>query len=160
MYVLSTLSIVESDHWSQYQVLPKDQLFSNAVAGATFTAITISTPQYLLYLFSRFQAAGGKVVRATLQSIDQVIKPDAPDYSSPAGLSVGTGPTPTRVDAAIVCLGLGARKLAGVDDANLYPIRGQTVILRAPWVRSGITLTNETGGVSYVIPRSSGEVRA
>jgi glycine/D-amino acid oxidase-like deaminating enzyme len=100
------------------------------------------------------------VVRATLQSIDQVIKPDAPDHSSSADLSVGTGPKPTRVDAAIVCLGLGARKLAGVDDANLYPIRGQTVILRAPWIRSGISLSGEEGAFSYVIPRGNGEVRA
>lgn len=98
-------------------------------------------------------------MRATLQSIDQVIKPDAPDYSSSANLSVGAGSKPTRVDAVIVCLGLGARKLAGVDDANLYPIRGQTVILRAPWVGSGITLSNEEGAFSYVIPRGSGEVR-
>jgi len=146
-------------HQSQYQALPKDKFFPNAVAGATFTAININTPQYLLYLFSRFQAAGGKVVRATLQSIDQVIIPDAPLYSSPASLSVGTGPKPARVDAVIVCLGLGARKLVGVDDANLYPIRGQTVVLRAPWVRSGISLSNGGGTFSYVIPRGSGEVR-
>lgn len=165
LYCIHLVTLIEFDHWSsspssQYQALPKDKLFPNAVAGATFTTIDINTPQYLLYLFSRFQAAGGKVVRATLQSIDQVIKPDAPDYSSPADLSVGTGPKPARVDAAIVCLGLGARKLAGVDDASLYPIRGQTVILRAPWMRSGISLSGEEGAFSYVIPRGNGEVRA
>ena len=98
-------------------------------------------------------------MRATLQSIDQVIKPDAPLYSSPASLSVGTGPKPTRVDAVIVCLGLGARKLTGVDDTNLYPVRGQTVILKVPWVKSGISLGNGKGAFSYVIPRGSGEVR-
>ncbi|KAK2465596.1 hypothetical protein APHAL10511_002488 [Amanita phalloides] len=137
-----------------HQVLPKDKLFRNAVDGATFDTVNINAPQYLPYLFSRFQAAGGKVVRATVQSIDQVINPDAPVTS----VSVGDGPMPASVDALIVCLGLGARKLAGVDDKNVYPIRGQTVIMNAPWIRSGVAASNEKGAFSYIIPRVSGEV--
>lgn len=68
-----------------------------------------------------------------------------------------------RVDAVIVCTGLATRFLGGVEDLSVYPIRGQTVIVRAPWVRFGIT---ESGGkdekgeevVTYIIPRRSGDV--
>ena len=97
-------------------------------------------------------------MRATVQSIDQVVKSDKPFYLASTSRSVGNGPTPARTHATIVCLGLGARKLAGVDDLDVYPIRGQTVILQAPWVRSGISLSDENGAFSYVIPRGPGEV--
>lgn len=68
-----------------------------------------------------------------------------------------------RVDALIVCTGLSTRFTGGVEDMSVYPIRGQTVRLRAPWVRSGITesgLKDDKGEevVTYIIPRRSGDV--
>lgn len=67
------------------------------------------------------------------------------------------------MDAVVVCTGLWARTLGGVEDSTVYPLRGQTVTIRAPWVRFGIT---ESGGkdekgeeiVTYVIPRRSSDV--
>ena len=65
-----------------------------------------------------------------------------------------------KPEAVVVCLGLGARFLGGVEDENVYPVRGQTVLVRAPWVRFGRTETNlAVGRVTYIIPRSSGDVR-
>lgn len=68
-----------------------------------------------------------------------------------------------RVDAVVVCTGLATRALGGVEDMAMYPVRGQTVIVRAPWVRFGITesgRTDENGQevVTYVIPRRSSDV--
>jgi len=68
-----------------------------------------------------------------------------------------------KVDAVVVCTGLWTRTLGGVEDSTVYPLRGQTVMIRAPWVRFGIT---ESGGkdekgeeiVTYVIPRRSSDV--
>ena len=62
-----------------------------------------------------------------------------------------------------MCTGLWTRTLGGVEDSTVYPLRGQTVMIRAPWVRFGIT---ESGGkdekgeeiVTYVIPRRSSDV--
>lgn len=60
-------------------------------------------------------------------------------------------------DAVIVCVGLGAKSLGGVEDHDVYPVRGQTVILRAPWVRFGATFEGESEW-TYIIPRRSGNV--
>lgn len=64
-----------------------------------------------------------------------------------------------QVDAVMVCTGLGARTLGGVEDTAMYPIRGQTVLLRAPWIRYGRTTVDKNGLKTYTIPRKSGDVR-
>ena len=72
------------------------------------------------------------------------------------------GPTPPL--ALVVCVGIGALTLGGVEDTTVFPTRGQVVKLRAPWVRSGWTRQvgslqgGEGGERTYVIPRQSGEV--
>src|SRR5271154_451214 len=48
-----------------------------------------------------------------------------------------------------VCAGLGARNLSGVD---MYPIRGQTVLLRALWLRYWV-LKGVKYSSTYLIPR-------
>ena len=61
-------------------------------------------------------------------------------------------------DAVVVAAGLGARFLGGVEDKAMYPVRGQTVLVRAPWVRAGKTEATESG-LTYICPRRSGDVR-
>ena len=62
-------------------------------------------------------------------------------------------------DAVIVAVGLGARFLGGVEDKAMYPVSGQTVLVRAPWLRFGKSEATESG-LTYIIPRRSGDVRA
>lgn len=63
-----------------------------------------------------------------------------------------------RPDAVVVCAGIGARFLGGVEDKDVYPIRGQTVLLDAPQVRFGRTMSSLDGLWTYIIPRRSGDV--
>lgn len=90
-------------------------------------------------------------MRDTVQHISQVFEG--------AILPSGSDGKVSEVDAVIVCAGIGARFLGGVEDKAVYPIRGQTVLLRAPWVRFGRTLIDTDGLRTYVIPRKSGDVR-
>lgn len=60
------------------------------------------------------------------------------------------------IHGLIICAGLGARTLGGVEDRDVYPTRGQTVVIRAPWVRTGRSLTGKRW--VYIIPRRSGDV--
>ncbi len=99
-------------------------------------------PNYLKYLLETFEKKGGKVVRSSVQHISQLLDG-----------AFGTG----KPDAVVVCAGIGARSLGGVEDMNVYPIRGQTVLMRTPWIKSGKTL-RFPGGWSYIIPRRSGDV--
>jgi len=131
----STLIVV------QYRLLRTD-LIEGAVLATSFTALSIDPPVYLLYLLSRFLAKGGNIIRSSLQHISQVLEGAL---------------TPFKPDALVVCAGIGARFLGGVEDKDVFPIRGQTVLIRAPWVKFGRTM-NGKDEVTYIIPRRSGDV--
>lgn len=55
-------------------------------------------------------------------------------------------------DVVINCTGLGSCELMG--DQELYPIRGQAVLVRAPWIKHWIKHTREHGPPVYIFPRS------
>jgi D-amino-acid oxidase len=104
---------------------------------------------YLKYLFSRFTGNGGSVVRGFVQHINQVIAGDSHVFPG----STSTFPP----DVLVVCAGIGARSLGGVDDQDVFPIRGQSVVLKAPWVEFGCAV-NAFDSRTYVFPRSNGYV--
>ncbi|KAG6808550.1 hypothetical protein H0H92_003760 [Tricholoma furcatifolium] len=129
---------------------PQKMWPEGVVHGVTFTTLTWDTPVYLEYIMSRFLDNGGKVIRGTVQHIDQLV--EGGEYAV-----TGVG-SPAPPDAIVVCVGLAARSLGGVEDHDVYPIRGQTVLVRAPWVRFGRTMSSLDGTWTYVIPRKSGDV--
>lgn len=108
--------------------------------AASFTAICINVPQHLTYLLSSILTAGGKEFKArlptdggltgALESAAALIK----DANLPeAGLYVNA-------------TGLGAKEL--VPDDRMYPVKGQTVLVRGE--AKGATTTDQN---RYVIPR-------
>lgn len=135
---------------SQFKILTPTELLPNTVAGISFETVTIDVPIYLNYLMSRFLAGGGSVVRGSVQHIKQVIESGTRLFSGGKPLSAP--------DAVVVCAGLGARTLGGVEDKSVYPLRGQTVLLRAPWIKFGKTISSNDGLWTYIIPRRSGDV--
>ncbi|KAF8265939.1 D-amino-acid oxidase [Lactarius quietus] len=122
-----------------------------AVSAVSFSALNINTPAYLPYLLARFLGLGGRIVRASVQHIVQVLEGGVEAF---AGGEFKARP----VDAMIICVGLGARTLGGVEDKDVYPVRGQTVLLRAPWIEGGRSLVVESGAKTYIIPRRDGTV--
>ena len=114
--------------------------------------MTIDVPKYLNYLLTRFLEKGGTLIRGCVQHIDQVLEAGSTPFKDEVSTKVLAGP-----DAVVVCVGLGARFLGGVEDKTVYPSRGQTVILHAPWVRIGCTFEG-FGKWTYIIPRRSGDV--
>ncbi|KAF7350765.1 D-aspartate oxidase [Mycena sanguinolenta] len=133
-----------------FRYMEKSELIPGAVCGISFTAISFDPPVYLDYLHKRFLEAGGKLVHGSVQHIKQVVE---------GGSAVFEGRPPEPPAAVVVCAGLGARSLGGVEDKTVTSVRGQTVVLRAPWARFGATrrrIENET--ISYVIPRHNGNI--
>ena len=102
----------------------------------------------------RFCARGGRVLRGTLLHINQVIEGGTRIFAG------GSAHDPLPA-AIVVCTGIGARSLGGIEDTAVYPVRGQTVLIRAPWVRFGRTETHDStgGALTYIIPRRSSDVR-
>ncbi|CAA7257300.1 unnamed protein product [Cyclocybe aegerita] len=135
-----------------YRPLKPEELLPGAISGATFHTITIDTPIYLNYLLTCFLAHGGRILRGSLIHLHQLLE------GGTALFSGGTEHDP-KPDAVVICVGLGARFLGGVEDKNMYPVRGQTVIVRAPWVRFGRTESKDaSGALTYIIPRRSSDV--
>ncbi|KAF7350767.1 D-aspartate oxidase [Mycena sanguinolenta] len=133
-----------------FRYMEKSELIPGAVCGISFTAISFDPPVYLDYLHKRFLEAGGKLVHGSVQHIKQVVE---------GGSAVFEGRPPEPPAAVVVCAGLGARSLGGVEDKTVTSVRGQTVVLHAPWARFGATrrrIENET--ISYVIPRHNGNI--
>lgn len=124
----------------QFRRLNVSELPEGIQHGAAFTAILIDTPHYLPYLLKRFKTKGGVTYRATL-----------PDIASALTVS----PELASADAIVHSTGLGAREIVG--DKDVFPTRGQLVIVRAPWIKGGITRLGQ-GVYTYTIPRKSGNV--
>lgn len=83
----------------------------------------MNTPLYLSWLVSECLKAGVKLKRASISHIDELFALDI------------NGQPP---DVVVNCSGLGAATIGGVQDKNMIPIRGQTVLVR-----------NECGGSMY-----------
>ncbi|THU83082.1 nucleotide-binding domain-containing protein [Dendrothele bispora CBS 962.96] len=124
--------------------------------GTEFTTVTVHSLKYLLWLKDRFTKAGGRFFKSHVGHIRVVLE----------GLENEKGVPSPPPDAVIVCTGLGTRSLGGVEDKDMYPIRGQTVIINAPWVNempemyysvANDELGDETG-ITYIIPRADGSV--
>ncbi|BGP13922.1 hypothetical protein JCM10213_002566 [Rhodosporidiobolus nylandii] len=140
---LSQLSLISRYH-PAFRWLSPSELPPGIKHGATFTAILIDPSTYLPYLVSRFTALGGRLQRSP------------PLSSLSSALSVH--PSLRGAKLVVNCTGLGALGLVG--DETVFPTRGQLVIVRAPWVTTGMTRIGAKGsGVyDYIIPRMNGLV--
>ncbi|CUA69248.1 hypothetical protein RSOLAG22IIIB_08373 [Rhizoctonia solani] len=130
-------------HMPEFRELGPEELIQGTDSGLEFNTITIDTAVYLPYILSIFLGKGGVVVRARIMHISQVAQGSH---------------TSAKPNAIVICAGIGARTLGGVEDKDVYPIRGQTVLIRAPWIKFGRTKHEADGGWTYIIPRRSGDV--
>jgi len=130
------------DVMPEHRHLNEDELAPDCKGGEAFMTITIDTPVYLQWLMAKFLGSGGQLKRVQVQHI----------------LQAAAGAHAREADAVVVCAGLGARFLGGVEDTEMFPIRGQTVLINAPWIKFGRTTSSLDGRWTYIIPRRSGEV--
>ncbi|KAH7121860.1 FAD dependent oxidoreductase [Dactylonectria estremocensis] len=114
--------------------LPKGAAFGLDVPS-TFV---INTQVYLQWLLAKCRNADVQLVRQKVESVDQA-------FISPG------------VTAVFNCTGLGSYGLGGVDDKDMYPTRGQTVLVEQPiqplkkmYFRSPRRVDNDT---TYVFQR-------
>ena len=96
-----------------------------------FNTFIISGLDYLPWLMDRFKEKGGLVEKRKVNNLSELIS----------------------YDIIVNCTGLGGAEL--VNDTSMYPVRGDTVIIRAPWIKEFFLLTNdEEDYVMYIFPRS------
>ncbi|KAJ7138432.1 hypothetical protein C8R43DRAFT_1019067 [Mycena crocata] len=147
-----------SKFYSDYRSLSASELPKGIVAGSTFTTILVDVPDYLPYLINRFLNGGGRAFRTKLKSISSLFTAqDRPAFQRFPLASADSAP-PLNPAAVINCTGLGALSLGDVLDTDVYPTRGETLLIRAPWVHHGMSYLLKDSDITYIIPRKSGDV--
>ncbi|XP_071949877.1 D-aspartate oxidase-like [Antedon mediterranea] len=86
-----------------------NQMMSN---GWLLTSFQVHGRTYLPWLLNKFKENGGNLVKRRLNSMSEIFG---------------------EYDIIVNCSGLGAGKL--VNDDSVYPIRGQVIRVKAPWVK-------------------------
>ena len=95
-----------------------------------FSTYLLDCRRYLPWLMRGFIARGGVVEQRRLESLDELR-----DY-----------------DVVINCTGLGAAELVG--DPDVRPVRGQAVLVRAPWINHFVIGDCESEvEMTYILPR-------
>jgi D-amino-acid oxidase len=139
---------------SQFAVSDLESLPSFATHSVSFTSLTMTPLIYLNRLLDRIHGSSGHA------NVHRHHVPSLSTLSYPHIIAL-TGAIPLAV---VVCTGIGAITLGDVEDKTVFPIRGQIVKVRAPWIRTGWTRQvgslngGEGGERTYVIPRADGEV--
>ncbi|KAF7348519.1 D-amino-acid oxidase [Mycena venus] len=147
-----------SQRYPDFRTLEPSELPEGVVHGAIFSTIFIDVPRYLSYLTDRFLALGGRAYRVTLPSLSALLsEKDRPPLTSFPPTSTITPPS-FNPAAVINCTGIGALSIGDVLDTNVYPIRGEVLLIRAPWIHHSMVYYYEDGHISYVLPRQSGDV--
>ncbi|KAJ7054387.1 FAD dependent oxidoreductase [Mycena amicta] len=147
-----------SRFYPDFRVLDPSEVPEGMAVGETNTTICVDVPRYLPHLMKRFFSLGGQAFRTktALTSLSSLLTDKRPELEQ---ISSESTTPPTLTPAAVInCTGLGAMVLEDVLDKDVHPIRGETLIIRAPWVHPSITYHFANSDVSYIIPRQSGDV--
>ncbi|KAL1868998.1 hypothetical protein Plec18167_008000 [Paecilomyces lecythidis] len=91
-----------------------EKLPEGAKSAVDLTTFMINPVAYLIWLQTRLLKNGVQFIKRAYNHIDQVFE----DFSDAA--------------AVFNCTALGARNLGGVEDKNVYPAKGQTLLIAEP----------------------------
>ncbi|RCH88479.1 hypothetical protein CU097_010495 [Rhizopus azygosporus] len=125
--------------YDNVRVIPKQNLKPEMSHGYTFTSYVANVPKYLRWLLKTYRSLGGRIERRTFNSIQEAIE-SYPD-----------------VDSVVNCTGYGSHDLKDVKDDALFTLRGQTVLVRAPHIKTQYYDDSATCW-TYIIPRDDGTV--
>jgi len=98
----------------------------------SYSMLMMPCGPFLAWQMAQFKANGGVVVQRRLESLEEID---------------GT------YDIIVNCTGLGSRQL--VNDPEVYPVRGQVIIVKAPWVKHAFDYETKDNVLTYVYPRAN-----
>jgi len=107
----------------------------NYKSGVAFSTVSVNPEFYLPWLKSELDARGVTFDRRHIGSLEEAA---------------------TYGDVVINATALGAKSLMGVEDLDVYPIRGQAIIVRCPGLRSFFSARDSKippGQATYIISR-------
>ena len=116
-----------------FQVVDKSELPEGCAFGIRFTSWNFNCPFFLANFQKYLESIGVKFLRKTLTHISQA-------YLT------------AKTKVVFNCSGIGARTLGGVEDTNVYPTRGQVVVVKAPHIQENKMRWGDDYA-TYIIPR-------
>lgn len=168
--------------YPDYKQIPQQSLPEAIDFGASFKTLDLDIPKYLPMLYAYFLQLGGRSIKQKVNNISEAISLSHSSAALVTEMIDGKArtsksiKTPIKPSLVIASPGLGAKELLG--DNDVLPIRGQTVLLNAPWCTTAAVHGAEVAkqsqttwcGVSkviaaqggyrdtYVIPRGDGTI--
>ena len=115
-----TAELLKADPWYKdvvpnFRILSPDELMPGIDSGVGFTSVCINTALYLQWLSSQCLKNGATITRGVVKHVADAAYIHAVDR---------------QADIVVNCTGLSSLKLGGVEDPLVYPVRGQTVLVR------------------------------
>jgi glycine/D-amino acid oxidase-like deaminating enzyme len=123
--------------------MEKSELGDGMESGTAFTSVCINTAIYLPWLAGQCLANGVIIKRGIVKHVSE------------AAFLHHSG-QPAKI--VVNCTGLSSRFLGGVEDQNVYPARGQTVLVRNdPKIMTSVSGTDDGGDeATYIMHRAAG----
>ena len=115
-----------------FKVVPKSKLPEGVAYGITFTTWNFYCPFFISKLRAHLEKLGVQFKRQKLTHISQAYIP--------------------HTLAVFNCTGIGAVSLSGVKDTNVYPTRGQVLVVKAPHIQEN-KMRWGADYATYIIPR-------
>jgi len=121
-----------------FHILPSESLPPDANKGLAYDTYSVNPMFYLPWLKSELIARGVEFIRKHVASLE-----DAAAYTDLGGVIINA-------------TALGAKSLIGVEDTQVFPIKGQGIIVECPTLKEHVAFFNPKDpsyGTVYVIPR-------
>ncbi|KAK1060268.1 D-amino acid oxidase [Friedmanniomyces endolithicus] len=127
----------------KFRILPKSELPAGIDGGTAFTSVCFNTALYLPWLTSQCLKHGVTVRRGIVSHVAE-----AADLHH----------TSKHADLVVNCTGLASLRLGGVEDGDVYPARGQIVVVRNdPQVMVSVSGTDDgSDEATYIMHRAAG----
>ncbi|KAL1640526.1 D-amino acid oxidase [Diplodia intermedia] len=140
--------LLKTDPWwkdvvPDFHIISKDKLPEGIDSATAFTSVCINTALYLPWLAGQCRKNGAQIRRGV---VGHVADAAALHHSG------------KRADVVVNCTGLASLKLGGVADSNLYPGRGQIVLVRnTPGTMTSTSGTDDGEDEAvYIMQRADG----
>ncbi len=114
------------------EIIPNFQLPVGVAYGIKYKTWNFFCPFYIQSIAKYLETNGVKFVKRKLTHISQAYLP--------------------RTKVVFNCSGLGSFSISGVKDSNVYPTRGQVLVVRAPHIQENRMRWGEDYA-TYIIPR-------
>ncbi|TFK87596.1 nucleotide-binding domain-containing protein [Polyporus arcularius HHB13444] len=122
----------------EFRVLGENELPAGFKRGVGFQTVSVCPVSYLPWITKVLASRGVEFARKKVAS-----------YGEAAALAGANG-------VLINATGLGARSLIGLEDKDVYPIRGQTIVVENPKLNEFLCTelgAGDSADATYIIPR-------